>query len=383
MGKGGIKMKTVIAGCLLAILSVTTAIADVRDCDQTLVQSTYSSVSADHLDFRLATLVTNESYDHIKHKANANATIYGIPIGGSYEDFQSNIRKSLLGSQSTLTRDQGLNVLWTGLASNANAAYDTCIEGVAFSSFGIHLAVKFATVSDITIIAKYVPGFNDPRTIKVQWTRNIKQKDGSRLPDAISMGGETVVVLARPNVHQTIAVSSSVGGDSVAIEPLPIPFRHKCFQQQGIYNFFGDGCGDNYANAGRVEIVKFGSGGSTVVPQGVPTYDAHIGFWGAGDFNGDGLTDLVHFVFGIPKVDPYVQVHFSKGGGVFAPPTPGFTFREHANPQHDYDAYAGGWSIGYDPSTKRSTLLHDPKLPDGRIHVWRSNGDGTFAIGVP
>ena len=83
----------------------------------------------------------------------------------------------------------------------------------------------------------------------------------------------------------------------------------------------------------------------------------------------------------VPGVDAYVHVHFSKGQGEFALPTPGFNFREH--PQHDYNANLGYWYTQYDPATGRDSLVHDPKLPDHRIHVWRSNGDGTFTIGSP
>jgi hypothetical protein len=131
--------------------------------------------------------------------------------------------------------------------------------------------------------------------------------------------------------------------------------------------------------------VNFGHGGSTVIPKNNPAYHADLGFWKEGDFNGDGLTDLIHFVVKVPGVDPYVHVHFSKGKGEFAPPTGGFKFSEHGNPdlRQRYDANVGEWSIRYDPQTGRDSLVHDPKIPDGRINVWRSNGDGTFTLGSP
>jgi hypothetical protein len=131
---------------------------------------------------------------------------------------------------------------------------------------------------------------------------------------------------------------------------------------------------------GRIVFIL--PGGSIAIPQDIPTYRADVGFWAVGDFNSDGLTDLVHFVVGVPGVDSYVHVHFSKGGGAFERPTAGFNFRKNANTIGDYDASVGYWSIGYDPQTRRNTLVHDPKLPDGRIHVC-SKADGTFILGVP
>jgi hypothetical protein len=130
-------------------------------------------------------------------------------------------------------------------------------------------------------------------------------------------------------------------------------------------------------------VVNFGKGGSTVIPKNNPAYHADYGFWLAGNFNSDQLTDFVHLVLGVPGLDPYVHVHFSRGGGDFAVPTAGFNFRKNANNLGDYNANLGSWSIGFDPETKLNTLVHDPKLPDRRIHVWRSNGDGTFNIGIP
>jgi hypothetical protein len=169
------------------------------------------------------------------------------------------------------------------------------------------------------------------------------------------------------------------GMTTLAPPPPPVPIV-QC-NKKGDYNFYGDKCGDGFQNQGPVELVSFGRGGQTVVPIGIPDYDARLGTWLAGDFNGDGITDLAHLVLNWPNHDPYLHVHFSKGKGVFAPPTPGFNFRAVANPQHDYNANLGNWYVQYDSVNRRDMLVHDPKLPDNRRHAWRSNGDGTFAVG--
>lgn len=378
-------MRMLIGALFCCSIGATAATADgVRDCEQALVQSTYSSMSSDHLNSRLALLVTNDTWDTIKRDAGATATIYGVPVGASYSEYTNNVKRALFGSQSSLTHDQQLNILWTGLDPNANSAYATCINGVLASSVGVHLAVKAATDSDLTLVARYNSGPDDPRTINVSWLGGIKQKDGTSLPGTLRQQNNTVIVIARPTIQQTLAVNSEINGDSVTIDPLPAPWVHKCAQKQGTYNFYGDGCGDGFANEGKVELIKFGNGGSTVIPVNNPNYHAEVGFWLAGDFTGNGLTDLAHLVIGVPGLDPYVHVHFSQGGGQFAPPTAPFVFSKFANPQHDYNAALGTWSVGFDPATNRATLVHDPKLPDGRIYVWRSNGnDGTFTIGVP
>jgi hypothetical protein len=86
-------------------------------------------------------------------------------MGASYKDFQTNVRKALASSNSSLTHDQALNILWTGLDRNGVSAYSKCIDGVALSSFGLHLAVRYATTSDIAIIIKWVPSFSQPDII--------------------------------------------------------------------------------------------------------------------------------------------------------------------------------------------------------------------------
>lgn len=84
-------MKMLLVTLLASVsLSATTRgvwAQGVHDCDAALVRSTYNQISADHVDARLATLVTEDDYNQISHDAGANAVIYGIPMGGSYKDF--------------------------------------------------------------------------------------------------------------------------------------------------------------------------------------------------------------------------------------------------------------------------------------------------------
>ncbi len=381
-------MKALIAGIFFLALPGIAFAEGGRECDQALVRSTYSSFSPDHVDPRLATFVSGDSYDAIKHDADSKATIYGVPTGQSYDDFQENVRKRLaqINNNNSLSHDQILNILWTGLSANSSSLYSKCIEDVAFSSFGLHMAVKYATANDVTLAIKYVPGFRDPKTQALHWTSNIIAADGKSLPQSINIGAGSVVVLKRPENQQSVVLNSSAGGESVILDPLPPPPPpHRCIKQQGIYDFYGDGCGDGYLVSGHAVVVSFGSGGTAVVPKNNPAYHADIGFWATGDFNGDGVADLVHFVVGVAGVDPYVQVHLSQGGGDFLAPTPPFHFRDHAGPERDYNANAGSWSVGFDPATKRATLVHDPKSPGGQIHVWRWKGadEDTFTLGAP
>lgn len=127
-------------------------------CDKALVESTYNKFSSDHLDWRLASQVTRNTYDEIKHDAGANAVIYGFPVGATYDDFQKRVTESSNTINTSLTHDQALNIMWTGLDPNASSAYSACLQANVLESRGLHTVVKSATNHDITLILRWIRG---------------------------------------------------------------------------------------------------------------------------------------------------------------------------------------------------------------------------------
>ena len=161
-------------------------------------------------------------------------------------------------------------------------------------------------------------------------------------------------------------------------------------------------------NAGAVDVRTF---------RPAPGYSTQIGSWETGDLNGDGRGDLIHLC-----CDDYAQVWLSNGDGTFNVSA----FR----PWPGYAMQAGAWRVGDSAETARQTCfisqgwgtsisgrrtaragsmcaLSNPGLGyrtsngswhtgdfngDGKediihitnadyIHTWRSNGDGSFAVG--
>lgn len=248
---------------------------------------------------------------------------------------------------------------------------------------GLHATVKYATINDIAIVVQWdPPSVNDPPKASVTWTGIKSDVNGAALPSVLS-NGETAIIVRRPKIQQALAVNTNGYQDSVILTPLPPQLPpSKCGKAMGRFHFTNDNCGDNWSLQGRVIFIYFGNGNQTVVPKNNPDYDARLGTWLVGDFNGDGLDDLVHMVVGgpIPPNGGYVHVHFPIGENDFNPPTTGFVFSQFANPQHDYNASLGFWRVEDLDHDGRDDLVHDPKLPDGRIHKWYSNGDGTFTL---
>jgi hypothetical protein len=210
--------------CLLSILISARAASPQSVCDAALIKSTYNSFSSDQMDWRLATLVSERDYNEIKQDAGANAVIYGVPVGATYSDFQKSVHDKLQTYNESLTRNQLRNILWTGLDPNSPGAYEECLKAQVFAARGLHMAVKFATKSDISLVVKWNPQGSDPANIPVTW--NWQGASAAPLPKSIQQG-DTIVVVQRPKQERTLALNYKGFSDSVVLEPLeklpPLP----------------------------------------------------------------------------------------------------------------------------------------------------------------
>lgn len=186
-------------------------------CDAALIRSTYNSFSSDHLDWRLATLVTRRDYEEIKHDEGASAVIYGIPVGENYDDFTKRVQEFLQSHQESLTHDQMLNILWTGLDATSGSAYRDCLNASIFASGGLHMAVIAATKTEVSVLVNWNPIGREPGTIAPKWTWNSKGTE--KLPKEITQGMMTVVV-PRPTQVHTLALNYPGFTSSIVIEPL-------------------------------------------------------------------------------------------------------------------------------------------------------------------
>jgi hypothetical protein len=210
-------MRKLMAGtCLLALWSGS-ALAQ-AECDAALVQSTYASWDSSHADWRLATKVTKEMYETIKQGGGANAVIYGVPVGADYNEFRNRVNQEMTSHQESLTMDQARNIMWTGLDPSSPSVYAQCIDAVVRNTRGLHLAVRSATESDISLIVGWNPEGPDPTSIRVTWSP--PALGGVALPRQVTAGTQ-IVVLPRPSGRQQIAVNFPGFADSTILEPLP------------------------------------------------------------------------------------------------------------------------------------------------------------------
>jgi len=210
-------MPRIILVILLSVVTLLQTALAQGVCDAALVKSTYSSFSSDHLDWRLASLVTDKEYEEIKHDAGGNAVIYGVPVGASYDDFSKRVKDKQSSYNESLTHSQALNILWTGLDPNAPSSYLECLRAQIFAGRGLHLAVKSATKTDISLLISWNPQGNDPSTISPKWLW--QSHDGSHLPTRVQQG-LTTLIIPRPEEQRTFAVNYPGFTDSVVLEPL-------------------------------------------------------------------------------------------------------------------------------------------------------------------
>jgi len=230
-------------------------------------------------------------------------------------------------------------------------------------------------LSPTTTITTFDPGKNvnckeTPKTIsKNEWRTRCERKDDSPI---------TIVVNATKG---PIRGGGTLDLPEIARFP-PKLAKPICTLRVGEVDFDGDKCADSFGIEASRMIVKLSKNGRYVqIPSNNPAYNAELGFWLSGDFDGDGVTDLLHMVTkdsGGGRLD-YNHVHFSKGNGGFRAPTK-FAFPCAANPQCDYNTSLGNWTAREIDSDGKTDLVHNPQLPDNRKHCWFSLGDGRFQL---
>lgn len=205
-----------ICGFVFGLMLPMLSYSQITDCNAALIKSTYNRIDVSNTDWRIASFVNEKEYEEIKRDAGASATIYGIPMGANYADFQKRVREKTNTYTESLTQNQVTNIMWTGLNSASSNAYSECLRA-RFSQRGLHLGVKSATKDEVVVWIVWTPR-GDERTAKPEWQWNNVGAD--RLPKSV-VAGDKVVVMPRPTKQQTLAVNFKGHADSIIIEPFP------------------------------------------------------------------------------------------------------------------------------------------------------------------
>jgi FG-GAP-like repeat len=308
----------------------------------------------------------------------------------------------------------GTNIAGSNASAKSQANAASAVKSETFSNTQIQaLALQFLPAANVeawrACMLQKVSNQNVPRiamtssrngatiTVKLDWHPDSVRHDPPIVTDFWTDGADCenpparnqpltasslILCRAKANAAVTIALNTDQGSAGpIEIPPPPLAgsTQPRCLRRLGPSNFYGDGCGDIYELRGPVMLINFGNGNSTTIPQPAnAAYNASLGFWLVGDFNGDGLTDMIHFVTHNPGHENYAHVHFSRGQGKFDPPSAPFSFPSHSSP--DYNASLGTWQARDVNGDGKDDLVHYTQINNNRVHVWLSNGDGTFSI---
>ncbi|WP_156941285.1 hypothetical protein [Mesorhizobium sp. LSHC422A00] len=163
--------------------------------------------------------MTEDVYNEQKTHAGANGMIGKVPVGANYDDYKRNINSMKASHNESLSTAEANNLMWIGLGNGGATAYQACISALTASASGLHLTVRTATESDITLEVSWTPrGPNAPIRIRIEWDG--AKPVSARLPDRIS-AGTAVVRVKRPSVTQSVTVQTEGDSDVVVLTPIP------------------------------------------------------------------------------------------------------------------------------------------------------------------
>lgn len=139
------------------------------------------------------------------------------------DDFSTRVEQEFERLNTSSTRDQAINIMWTGLDPNAVTAYSTCLQTQVLSNRGLHAVVKSATATDIAVLLSWVPQGDDPSSITLDYTGRVTTDTSGRpLPRSLTQGNK-IFVVGRPSAQRTLAINSRGWSDSITLEPIPLP----------------------------------------------------------------------------------------------------------------------------------------------------------------
>lgn len=192
--------------------------ADVSACNATLIRATYQSAQSRFLDWRLAEMIDESTYQQLKQGMGANATIYGVPMGAKYENFKENINTFRKITNVSLTTSEFQNILWTGLDPVAGQAYAKCIDAQVTTSNGLFLIPRQANENFITIVIRLRAPSSAANRLPVTWGGY--RPTSVTLPREIARGDDYTVEIPRPRQTRTLVINGGGYTDSIEITPL-------------------------------------------------------------------------------------------------------------------------------------------------------------------
>ena len=213
---------------LFSSLIIPPASAVAEDCSKVLINDVSASDTFSLENLAIASTLTNESYQKATSKGGLNGTIYGIPIGANYEDFQNNVNIT----KSTLNINKfqlHINSYITSrLSENGLEAYKLCKLG----DWGLVLAVGDLTRESANLWVTWKPFPDIQKGISgiVAQPRNIDDQSLQALTQAVSAAKSEEsfdqafrLVPNDPKKEMTLSIRMGRTSRDITIHPLEGP----------------------------------------------------------------------------------------------------------------------------------------------------------------
>ncbi|MFG1278750.1 hypothetical protein [Xanthobacter autotrophicus] len=204
-------MRTMISFGFSFILLMTRILtANAADCEKALIKDTYNSSAYSAVSWKAARLITEEDYNDIRKNLKGEAVIYGIPMGGGWEDFKTERKKRQEQSFEAFSSIDATNIAQALISPETSKNYQACIEA-ELNQYGVHIAVKNASDVDSVLLLRYTASVEAPTTVDLKWSGDRIPKS---LPKKITSGGGNVIIPIKRDKNSDIvlAVNRTKGG---------------------------------------------------------------------------------------------------------------------------------------------------------------------------
>jgi hypothetical protein len=196
-------------------------------CSEALILDRLQVTDIHTEDYRLSILVDQKVYDEASRSLAAGAILYGVPVSGSYSEYNERAMELRSRYENTYSRDDALSVSWSGLSKNSAESYKACLASHNVMQ-GLSLELVDASDEEIVISLHWKKGIGGRKKIGLNWQGDTATI--ANLPDELSDAPEGLpFVIKRPRdgsyflAVQGVHSGDPILGDFVKISAVTTP----------------------------------------------------------------------------------------------------------------------------------------------------------------
>jgi hypothetical protein len=184
-----------VATILTLSISNSARAGSPSECNAALVFSTYNKIDASKSDRRMAMFADQEPHSKIAQSPGLSAVIYGVSVGGSWNQFQEKISHYRISTNNSISQEQFKNVALTWLSTNAADAYK---EYIRSKRRGLHIILDKSSDTELSLRIYYSVVGGSPNPLPVVWSGGAAK--GAVFPRHVN-AGESICICSSPQVE--------------------------------------------------------------------------------------------------------------------------------------------------------------------------------------